>query len=105
MTDIEMTRLCAKAAGYTVRTDREDGIWCDQTGYYAPLRIDDQALDLVRRCRLDIEPCFDEDGGDWMVSTWNDNNSARINIVRCSDLNRAIVECVASIAAAFGGVK
>ena len=27
MTDIEMTRLCAKAAGYTVRTDREDGIW------------------------------------------------------------------------------
>lgn len=95
MTDLEMTRLCAEAIGYTVHPvvykapqvvvmgapDRAGGF------IYDPLHNKSQAFALVERFRPDITVDDDED---WLV--WGKNNEGN---GASADLCRAIVTCVA----------
>ena len=113
MTDLEITKLCVEADGEifctTPPTWTNDGLWCFADGapdskgfYYDPLHDDAQAMALVKKLKLDIEPCFYEGDGEWMVSTWDVDNNKRKNHLSRADLNRAICECVAKMQAAKG---
>ena len=101
MTDLEMTRLCEKAMGLDsekedARRKRLDGAWRTyQETEYDPLHNDAQAMALVKKFYLDIE-CHSNEPI-WTV-LYDDN--ARYSKVReCSNLNLAIVECVAKMQA------
>ena len=95
MTDLEMTLLCAEAMGY----DNASGDTVSEFGcriymtwtYYNPLHDDAQAMALVKKLRIGISPYFK--GDVWCISTLEID-------VDSTDLNRAIVECVAKMQAA-----
>jgi len=100
MTDLEATRLCAKAIGGRYDT-HPDGIgrFIPSTAHpaqnifafdrYDPLHDDAQAMALVKRFSLDIEAPYIGQPN-WMVAHENGGG--------CDpDLNRAIVMCVATI--------
>lgn len=108
MSDTELTKACADAEGIEVTlykagepasmyscwlTRDENGPWRE----YAPLHDDAQAMALVRKFRLDVEPCFEGDEGEWMVSQWIDNAGRRTGFVHDESLNRAICLCVARL--------
>jgi hypothetical protein len=81
MTDLEMTRLCAKAMGFT-----EPPEW---SSFYDPLLNDAQALALVKKFRLTISPSIPSDETfAWAVELGDES-------AHSDDLNRAIVEFVA----------
>lgn len=104
MTDLELTKACAEAMGYTVnnahRINRGDapslGVWTEEHGHYYPLHSDVQAMALVKRFKFGVY----WSGASWLVNqpilpeaqprypAYGDN----------ADLNRAICECVAKIA-------
>jgi hypothetical protein len=103
MTDLEMTKLCAKAMGYRniecspiARLDIDPGkVSVSKTGtspseQYDPLNDDAQAMALLKRFNLDISRC---DDGDFMVS-WGEKLGS---YTRSDNLNRAIVEAVAKM--------
>lgn len=100
MTDIEMTKLCVLAMGlkivYTVQADLP---LCVEgplgSGVYDPLKWDVDAMPLVKKLQLDIEPMFDSREGEWMVSHWVEGK--RCGNTFHDNLNRAIVECVAKM--------
>lgn len=111
MTDPEITKLCAQAMGFFVVDDWRDVIGVTgiractdkqrpgSTDFkYNPLHNDAQAMELVKHLKLDIEPCFDGEEGDWMVSRWNQNGQ-RAWKAHGNDLNRAICCCVAYLSA------
>lgn len=107
MDDLEMTKLCAEAMGW-----RGDGFIAEYRGGplvlrvipdeakgyaipYDPLTDDAQAMALVKQLGLDIEYLgntgYSKDTGNmWDVT-------AIAHDARSSDLNRAIVECVAKM--------
>lgn len=105
MTDLEMTKICAEAMGYTVLPEpsgkeresvlvRETVASDPHPDVYDPLHDDAQAMALVKRFRADIFECRDsrwrvtiEPPRGTLVEAWN------------ADLNRAIVECVAKVQA------
>ena len=101
MNDLEMTRLCVEAIGFHIRTDRNDGdIWCEDAlgnnvGHYDPLHDDAQAMALVKNFYLRTEWLVSKD---W-VALYGGNNAPNDRCVVSSntDLNRAIVECVAKM--------
>jgi hypothetical protein len=87
MTDLEMTKLCAEAMGtppWVVGDQYPDSEW------FWPLRHDAQAMALVKRFRLDIWWPFNAEGG-WRCAVGGKRPAEN------ADLNRAIVECVASM--------
>ena len=97
MTDLEMIRKCAEKMGY--RMDADNGFSRLQQGagmdapewfefIYDPFRDKTQAMELVEKLRLNIEPCG---GTTWEV--WR----LRTEVARDSDLRRAIVECVSKL--------
>ena len=93
MTDLEMTRLCAKAMGGIYRVDENDCLWTRNyaSGWsaYRPLHDDEQAMALVKKLRLKIEYQGLPSGANWHVAS---------SMYCCNaDLNRAIVECVAKM--------
>jgi hypothetical protein len=98
MTDLEMVRLCALAMGYTYsdgmaeRTGREGEWETSHRWRYDPLHDDAQAMQLVKKCRLSVG-CLRGSG------TWNVVGTYPAEAEN-SDLNRAIVECVAKMQAA-----
>lgn len=109
MTDLEMTKLCAEAMG--LEPYREHGIaqnsspWSifivDKTqgrGYshYDPLHEDEQAMALVKKFQLQIQPPWARANRDWRVG---DKDNV-LSDPHSPDLNRAIVECVAKMQAA-----
>ena len=100
MTDLEITRLCAEAIGYTKWGAHHGDMpgFTKETGIYNPLHDDAQAMALVKKLRLRIGAVLvskgDEPGQDWMVEK---NNNA---FSTGPDLNRAICECVAKMRAA-----
>jgi hypothetical protein len=100
MTDIEMTRLCAEAMGYSVIATPGEfnaaptALLVDelQTSY-DPLHNDGQAMALVKQMNLSITR-----GGEATDSPWWKVSSALLMRSRTSnDLNRAIVEAVAKM--------
>ena len=91
MTDLEMLKLCAEAMGYKiVYPDQADLPLCIESskgaGVYFPLHDDAQAMALVKKLELGVL----RNGERWEVIhglIWGRN----------TDLNRAIVECVAQM--------
>lgn len=107
--DIELTKRCALAMGYTVSPGAPGVVGDDDRlhvyescvnfagvpalhhHWYWPLTDDGQALALVKRFGLSCGPA---EGDDWAV--W-DNDDSKIAQAEGPDLNRAIVECVAGM--------
>lgn len=101
-----MTKLCAEAIGmeytvgwngnyldsvYSLRCYTKDEMAAGGIDYgqrYWPLDKDAQAMALVKRFRLQIDPYDDQ----WNVACVDKSAAIR------EDLNRAIVECVANLA-------
>jgi len=102
MTDLELTKACAEAMGYTVNTNRISravantlGVWTNEHGHYYPLFSDVQAMAMVKKFRLCIHY---EDGLDmWCSDGTVAANNLQEPVVYNADLNRAICECVAKI--------
>ena len=116
MTDLEITKLCAEALGWVhlgaigTTYERSDGLYClsggndwwrDPDGNSIcgrceqipdPLHDDAQAMALVKKLRLQIDP-HDEQ---WNVGGGEGSGGAAL----CESLNRAICECVAKMQAA-----
>lgn len=92
MTDLELTKICAEAMGYTQITGSpirdEDG------KSYRPLHDDAQAMALVKKFNLScIGPV--EEYPDWIAGpNGMESNNCDANH---SNLNRAICECVAKM--------
>lgn len=102
MNDYELTKHCAEALGlgYVRRceenpraleynADPENEAWM----IYCPLDEDGEAMQLVKSFNLEIQPP-DEDNPNWVVFR-------RVGLVGVGpedlDLNRAIVQCVATM--------
>jgi len=105
MTDLEMTRLCAEAIGieYEIGGEDDDGNKCvwmydiRDCAEYCPLQDDEQAMELVKRFRLQLmrAECFAMlPEAEWGWRIHHDMGGAVY-----ADLNRAIVECVANMQA------
>jgi hypothetical protein len=95
MTDLEMTKLCAEAMGFPCFKN-DLGRWVEANvmgSVYDPLHDDAQAMALVKRFCLDIE-CYAREPV-WTVLF--DDNERYSKVRECTDLNRAIVECVANM--------
>ena len=105
MTDAEITKRCAKAMGIKLCAD------CLKTGRivpehqfiaghdYEPLKNDAQAMELVKRFHLSIQPPQYVKPPRWHV--WNDKEGSgkgkHTGIANVMELNRAICECVAKM--------
>ena len=94
MTDLEITRLCAEAMGVTLLgkgteafgPSEHDGMLV--TFPYNPLKIDAQAMALVKKFRVLVGT----DGELWTAFIpWGGRSIRNLN------LNRAICECVAKM--------
>ena len=100
MTDLEITRLCAKAMGVRLRPDYptpQYWAWWSAWSLYDPLHDDAQAMALVKKLHLTLDSY--STGAFIVGSGWNEPFQQTEN----SDLNRAICECVATMQAAKGG--
>lgn len=93
MTDLEITKLCAEAMGYTVCGSQEPStvfyphpnvgsVIC----VYEPMNNDAQAMALLKKFKLSVD---DANDGGWFVVGIGGAQGAN------QDLNRAICECVA----------
>lgn len=98
MDDLEMTKLCARAMGLPELNDDFD--YEDEEGSirsYTPLVDDAQAMALVKKFNIHIEapdlPVFVR----WGVFCWIGPDKGANAHGRSTDLNRAIVECVAKM--------
>ena len=87
MTDLEITTLCAKAMG--IRLDAD--MLADGVIGYSPLHDDAQAMALIRRLQLCIQPPEAIGVMAWHVWKFHKPNHTAVS----DDLNRAICECVA----------
>ena len=110
MTDLEMTKLCAKSMGYEEYPPQEwfsmeDRKFFHSNGIHGlpwvfnPIHDDAQAMALVKKCSLDVY------GSDLVAGNWkwhaswhfvNDDLPEQI-IGHGATPNRAIVECVAKM--------
>jgi len=93
MTDLEITKLCAEAMGYTafvddvldvIRLDYRYGVG------YSPLRNDAEAMALVKKFKMQLT--FDGFSRNWYAK---DRLSELMT--HAFDLNRAVCECVAQM--------
>lgn len=109
MTDLEMTKLCAEAMGmcvvaaYTdlsgprvrafhVRTDHQAA---PSAIIYDPLHDDAQAMGLIKRFHIQLTKTLrtpEDNFGKWIATKTDECMSGPM-----TDLNRAIVECVAQM--------
>jgi hypothetical protein len=96
MTDLEITRLCAEAMGFTLRRGppKFEYIETEPDGdYYDPLHNAAQCFALIETLLLSIQdPSFSTSGVNWCVD-------APFGCITSDkpDLKRAICECVASM--------
>ena len=112
MTDLEMTKLCAEAMGLEyvfdgpemlVRIGKARDAYTKKPLFnvlYDPLRDDAQAMALVKKFGLTVDPQEDKPPFTWRVVVSNDGDWNNQIFAQGSDLNRAIVECVAKMQAA-----
>jgi len=110
MTDREMLKLCADAMDISVQLlSPETGFPSDDhyvipamcagsNPTYDPLNDDAQAMALVKKFCIGIDPMAERSCG-WMVTYYGDDDE-RIGVrLHNPNLNRAIVECVAKMQA------
>ena len=105
MTDLEITKLCAEAMGYSVV--KGDGRYKNRMAIatkdgepvtnYDPLKHDAQAMALVKKFRISVNS-YNDDYQVW--PTRIDKKIAGNACTFAADLNRAICECVAKMKAA-----
>jgi hypothetical protein len=108
MTDYEMTKHCAEIIGLGyVRPCEENprAIECNEDPnesawmIYCPLDDDGEAMALVKRFGLTIDPQEDKLPFTWRVVVATDGDWDNQIDSTGADLNRAIVECVAKMQA------
>lgn len=106
MSDVEITRLCAKAMGYAEHHHATDKIaWTSFDGageIYDPLHDDAQAMALVKRFHLSIaiwDSLYESESGWWRVDRQQKTaiGPMHATTTRNKDLNRAVCECVAAM--------
>ena len=101
--DLEITRLCARAAGVTVTTKHKvfsEGEYCvTKNGtVYDPMNDSAQALELEERLRMDIYHFRAEDGTEMVqVSKAFDQHTDINQVEPVTDLLRAICVCAARV--------
>lgn len=116
MTDLEMTKLCAEAMGLLVQHTTGDSVWrlpfrndindprlagTTHLDPYDPLHDDAQMVSLVKKFHLRLDRIDDEATG-WGV--FKDRGFKEPPFYGfASDLNRAVVECVAKMQASSSG--
>ena len=102
MTDLEMTRLCAEALGYCGPIAPLKAFVINPDGQgdvpYDPLHDDAQAMALVKKLGLCIyyECLYPDSRVVWIAIRLGEPSTKISN----SELNRAIVECVAKMQSA-----
>ena len=92
MDDLEITKLCAEAVD--IQCDLLAGRWRIfpyHNDTYDPLHDDAQAMALVKKCKLGILYCDDDE---WQVVDMRIIGKMSHEVI-AQDLNRAICECVA----------
>ena len=106
MTDLEAMKLCAEAMSETINEHNGYLFFYgpqyssqQRNQHYDPLHDDAQAMALVKRFKLDLEPLFVGEEGEWQACQWREDGNGRIHKKNDTDLNRAIVLCVAGMAA------
>lgn len=106
MTDFEKMQKCAVAMGLLNVIQSTDGIGNQKlhiaTGpfmrEYDPLHNDEQAMALVKKFGLTLDPAEDEPPFTWRVAVAGPGGDWERQIFKVNtDLNRAIVECVANL--------
>ena len=97
MNDLEITKLCAEAMGYTVYHADCETIHCNETGCYYPLQNDEQAMALIKKFKLSVGEPFADGENKWLVNKSTKRYPGGDFNVFSSDLNRAICECVAKM--------
>lgn len=85
MTDTEMLILCRDAMGYAIGA-----------ALFNPLRDDSHAMAMVKKFGLWISREDDGSRAVWLVTT-DRVDGKYVSAVHPTDLNRAIVECVATM--------
>ena len=104
MTDLEITKLCAEAMALEFKVARE--LWCGNSaplavwtknGEYQPLHDDAQAMALVKRLELWIQPPRQGHLSGTPSDYWFVAHSAKGGDSRSLDLNQTICECAAKI--------
>lgn len=105
MTDVEITRLCAKAMGLVFEVPREfsgqrifEEMYAAKKSQYNPLHEDAQAMALVKKFGLLCDP--QHDGQDFSTDQgWEVSHPSLPEeyLSISPDLNRAICECVAQM--------
>ena len=93
MTDLEMTKLCAEAMGIEID---EQCTYRQGTRIYHPLHDDAQAMALVKKFPMTIEPPVLTVDGYWHIESVEIIDGICPDVYD-KDLNRAICECVAKI--------
>ncbi len=103
VTDIEMTNACAEAMGFSSIERKGDQVRDLSLGgqiipgIYWPLKDDAQAMTLIKKFGLLIDPDgYGENIKQWNVSMWDEERITWMHQEN-TDLNRAIVECVAKM--------
>ena len=105
MTDIEITKRCAEKMEYAQidngtlhLTEDEVDLFHISVGglpfVYDPLHDDAQAMALVKKCELELIPPYLRATHMWRVRVAGRDDN---HFATSSNLNRAIVECVAKI--------
>ena len=99
MTDLEITRLCAEAMGLPTDVAQSDEtgpyLKCSRYHRYQPLHDDAQAMALVKRFSLAIQPPQFVSPPRWHV--WRHPRPSYTGVADILNLNRAICECVAKM--------
>jgi hypothetical protein len=102
MNDIEITKRCANAMGYSIIPDsieklpiyviKVDDLWHDIPIAYDPLMNDEQAFTLVKKFGLNLigQQTINSIDGKWEI------HGSNISIFDV-DVNRAICRCIAEI--------
>jgi len=101
MTDLEIVQLCARAMGYSDVQRKGDHVM-DERGQtvehiYWPLTDGTQAMALVKRFGLTLDPAEDDPPFTWRANVAPNGDWENQIIVESADLNRAICECVAKL--------
>lgn len=113
MTDLEMTKLCAEAMGIAceVNTDSHGSEFVEiiqarnpgNGGEYDPLHDDAQAMALVKRFLLILEPDDSCPECSYWAATYINHSKEKgtksVAVRKAIDLNSAIVECIAKMKA------
>ena len=101
MDDLTITKLCAEAMGYRTHAESENVYYSPEErlsilkAQWNPLKDDAQAMMLVKKMNLCIQPPLKPHGTKQKWHAWEYQRPNNTGIA--DDLNRAICECVAKM--------